>query len=264
MNIRNAIPDDKANVLKFCKDTFSWGDYVADVWDIWQSKGRLYVAEDDNKVVGVYNITMSEKQAWIEGMRVHPQYRRKGIGKRMLSHAESIIQNKIIRLIIENKNQPSIALARSMGYYLEENWQLYSALPQKHQSNVKITNDVSQIDDFVNSVTYADSWKWLPLDNNELQKLIYQERVIISINNSVSSAMGIWNISNDFPKILQIGYLNGTKEGMVQILRYVQNKAYDLNCEKVQIFVHEVTLLEVDFLEKRSIFYLMRKDKIIS
>ncbi len=259
MNIRNAISDDKEHVLEFCKDTFSWGDYVADVWDGWKSKGRLYVAEDDRKVVGVYNISIFKKQAWIEGMRVHPQYRRKGLGKNMLSHAETMIQNQIIRLIIESENKPSIALAKSMGYYLEEKWQLYSALPRKQYTNVKIANDISQVKDLVNSLTYADSWKWLPLEEDDLQKLICQERVITSTTNG--NAMGIWNRYHDFPKVLQIGYLNGSKDGMVQILRYAQNKAYDLNCEKIQIFVHEKTTLEADFLDKRSLFYLMRKDK---
>ena len=261
MKIRAAMSNDKATVLEFCKDTFSWGDYVADVWDRWQSKGRLHVVEDDGKVVGVYNLAIFEKQAWIEGMRVHPQYRRKGLGKSMLLHAESIIQNKIIRLIIESENHHSIRLAGSMGYYLEEKWQLYSMPAEKQSSDIKTANDILQIKDLVNSVTYADSWKWFPLDNEELGKLIEQERVVISVANGVSMAMGIWNRYTDFPKVLQIGYLNGTKDGMIQILRYIQNKAYELNCERVQIFVHEKTSLDASFLDKRSLFYLMRKDK---
>jgi GNAT superfamily N-acetyltransferase len=107
----------------------------------------------------VYNLAIYEKQAWIEGMRVHPKYRRKGLGKSMLSHAESIIQNKITRLIIESENQPSIILAKSMGYYLEEKWRLYSMLPEKQPSDVKISNNVLQFKNLINSATYANSWK---------------------------------------------------------------------------------------------------------
>ena len=262
MKIRTAVSNDKATVLEFCKNTFSWGDYVSDVWDGWQSKGRLYVVEDDyGKVVGVYNLAIFEKQSWIEGMRVHPKYRRKGLGKNMLLHAESIIQNKIIRLIIESENHPSVKLARSMGYYLEEKWQLYSMSAEKQSSDVKVANDILQIKDLINSVTYADSWKWFPLDDEELEKLIEQERVAISVANGTILAMGIWNRYTDFPKVLQVGYLNGTENGMIRILRHIQNKAYELNCERAQIFVHEKTSLDASFLEKRSLFYLMRKDK---
>ncbi|MGI0072471.1 MAG: GNAT family N-acetyltransferase [Nitrosotalea sp.] len=260
MKIRDAMSSDKATVLEFCKDTFSWGDYVADVWDRWQSKGQLYVVEDDGKVVGVYNLAISEKQAWIEGMRVHPKYRRKGLGKSMLSYAESIIQNKTTRLIIESENHPSIMLAKSMGYYLEEKWRLYSMHPEKQPFDVKIANDILQVKNLINSVTYVDSWKWLPLDSEELQKLIDQERVVMSVDNDKTLAMGVWNRYGDFPRVFQVGYLNGTKGGMVNILRYIQNKAYDLNCERIQIFVYEKTSLEADFLDKKSLFYLMRKD----
>jgi len=262
MKIRPALSDDKPRVLEFCKDTFSWGDYVADVWDRWKSKGRLFVTEVDDKVVGVYNLDVSEKQGWIEGMRVHPKYRRKGLGKNMLLHAESISQNKIIRLVIESENKPSIRLAQSMGYSLEEKWQLYSMPAEETSSGVNMANDILQVKDLICSVTYADSWKWIPLDDEELQKLIDEKRMIISVVNGVTLAVGIWNRYVDFPKVLQIGYLNGTNDGMIQILRYVQNKAFELNCERVQIFVHEKTPLVASFLEKRSQFYLMRKEKI--
>jgi hypothetical protein len=84
--------------------------------------------------------------------------------------------------------------------------------------------------------------------------------VVISLDNGKTLAMGIWNRYGDFPRVFQVGYLNGTNGGMVDILRYIQNKAYDLNCERIQIFVHEKTSLEADFLDKKSLFYLMRKD----
>ena len=41
--IREATNSDKTSVLKFCKDTFSWGDYVQDVWDSWISEGNLFL-----------------------------------------------------------------------------------------------------------------------------------------------------------------------------------------------------------------------------
>lgn len=260
MKIRSAEDRDKVTVLDFCKDTFLWGDYIADVWDIWKSKGRLYVVEDDGKVVGVYNLALFEKQAWIEGMRVHPKYRRKGLGKSMLEHAESIIQNQTIRLIIESENHTSIGLVESMGYYLEDKWRLYSMIPAKQCYNATIVNDISQLNDLIDSKTYADSWKWLPLDSEELQKLIDQERLVISNDNGKSLAIGIWNRSRDFPQVFQIGYLSGTNDGIMDILRYIRNKAYELDCERIQIFVQEKTSLDVDFLDKRSLFYLMRKE----
>jgi len=260
MKIRSAETNDKMTVLEFCKSTFSWGDYVADVWDSWQLKGGLYVLEYDCKVVGMYNIALFEKEAWVEGMRVHTQYRRKGFGKRMLVHAESRSRNKTIRLVIESENHPSIKLAESMGYYVEDNWQLYSMVPEKHHSYVETVNEISQTQGMVNSNTYVDSWKWLPLDDEELHKLIEQKRIVMSVLQGKTLAIAIWNRSSDFPQVLQIGYINGASHGMVDILRYIQNKAHELSCERIQVFALEKTFLEANFLDKKPLFYLMRKD----
>lgn len=260
MTIRKALASDKETVLEFCKDTFSWGDYIADVWDIWQSKDGLYVIQADHKIVGVYNLVLFEKEAWIEGMRVHPKYRRKGLGKRMLSHAESIAHNKIMRLITESENRPSIRLAESMSYYLEDKWRLYTALPEKWNSIVEIVTNISQVKDLINSSTYADSWKWLPLNNEELANLIGKKKIVMYTDKSKTLAVAICNKSRDFPKVFQVGYLSGSKDGIVNILRYAQNKAQELSCERIQIFVQEKIPLEANFLDKRSLFYLMKKD----
>jgi len=260
MKIRSAQESDKATVLGFCKDTFQWGDYIADVWDKWKSKGGLYVLEENDFVVGVYHVSSFEKEAWIEGMRVHPQYRKKGFGTRMLTHAESVVQNKVIRLIIESENHPSIRLAESMGYTIEEKWRLYSMVPAKQESSATIATFSTPLDGIIDSSTYADSWKWLSLDKEEIRNLIEQKRVIISTKEGKTSAAGIWNQSNEFPHVFQFVFVSSTKEGMLDILKYVQNKAHDLNSERIQVFIQEKILFEANFLDKRSLFYLMKKE----
>ncbi|MGB9002830.1 MAG: GNAT family N-acetyltransferase [Nitrosotalea sp.] len=260
MKIRSAQESDRDIVLGFCKDTFQWGDYIADVWDKWKSKGGLYVLEENNLVVGVYHVVSFKKEAWIEGMRVHPQYRKKGFGTDMLTHAESVIPNKVIRLIIESENHPSIRLAESMGYNIEEKWRLYSMVPAKQESSAIMATPSFQLDGIIESSTYANSWKWLPLDVEEVKNLIEQNRVIISIKDGKTLAAGIWNQSNEFPHVFQFVFVSGTNEGMSDILKYVQNKAHDLNSERIQVFIQEKISPEVNFLDKRFLFYLMKKE----
>jgi hypothetical protein len=47
MKIRPAVKADKEEVLKFCVDTFEWGDYIGNAWDLWYSdrNAALLVAE---------------------------------------------------------------------------------------------------------------------------------------------------------------------------------------------------------------------------
>jgi len=262
MEIRDAQPSDKKIVLEFCNNTFSWGDYIADVWDTWIRQGNLFViVEGDAKIGLAHIISTDNRQAWIEGIRIHPNYRRKGYGRKMISHCESITKSgKTIRMVIESENTPSVSLAMSTGYHIEDRWQLYAMEPKKETSSVVVASDIKQVTGLVSSNTYADSWKWFPLEKPDLEELIKQKRVLLSVQDESVLAIGIWNKSKNYANVLQLGFINGNKHGMLDILRFIQNKGHELNSERIQVFSQEKNLLEMDLLTKRSLFYLMRKD----
>ncbi len=50
MKVRLAKKSDKDTILQFCTDTFTWGDYIDRVFDIWYQEpyGELFVAEESN------------------------------------------------------------------------------------------------------------------------------------------------------------------------------------------------------------------------
>ena len=262
MEIRDAQPSDKQVVLDFCQNTFSWGDYISDVWDSWISQGNLFVIVEGDVTIGLCHLIFTDnRQAWIEGIRIHPNYRRKGYGRKIISHCESIAKSiPTLRMIIESENTPSINLAQSMGYHIEDKWRLYALLPKKETCSVIISPELKQVSGLVSSNTYADSWKWLPLEKSDLEELIKQKRILLSIQNGSVLAIGIWNESENFANVLQIGFINGNKDGMIDILRFIQNKGYELHSDRIQVFSQEKNSLDMESLTKRSLFYLMRKD----
>ena len=78
MEIREANISDKNSVLKFCKNTFSWGDYIEKVWSSWLDEGNLFLFEKQSPV-GICHAFYSENQIWIEGIRIDPKHRREMI-----------------------------------------------------------------------------------------------------------------------------------------------------------------------------------------
>lgn len=83
MDIRPAQPEDKSAIVSFCENTFSWGDYIADAWDRWieDPDGKIFVGLVDAQPVAMVHVALLEKGVvWMEGMRVHPDFRRHGIG----------------------------------------------------------------------------------------------------------------------------------------------------------------------------------------
>ncbi len=80
--VRAARADDKESVLAFCSHTWDWGDYIDRVWDDWllDTQGKLFVSVSDEQPTGVAHLRMvTPLDAWLEGLRVDPNYRKQGI-----------------------------------------------------------------------------------------------------------------------------------------------------------------------------------------
>jgi GNAT superfamily N-acetyltransferase len=261
--IRSAKPSDKKPILDFCQRTFGWGDYIANVWDSWISKGTLLTIETNSKPIGICNTSFSKNQVWIEGLRINPKFRRKGYGSRIVLKAEGLARQrgyKISRMLIAQHNTRSLLLAKSIGYKIEDKWWLYNLRPKKCTTKAHLATSIKQTADLLGSDTYSESWEWLPLDKTTLTRLIKRGRVIVFSQNNKTSAIGIWNKSQIDRDVLQIGFLNGTKTGMSAILHFMQNKAYLQKSKRIQILAQQKIDLRMKELNKRMLFCLMKKD----
>ena len=129
LEIRPGRLEDVAGVREFTQNTFHWGDYVADVFPDWvtqaeKGEGDVLVAVvhegDDEKVVGVNHVRyLSPDEAWFEGIRVRPEYRRSGIGRMLTASSIGRARErgvKLCRAAIDSDNEKSQGLARSFGF----------------------------------------------------------------------------------------------------------------------------------------------------
>ncbi len=54
--------------------------------------------------------------AWIAAIAVHPNYRRRGLGRRLLSEAEARLSAPLLKLTVRRSNAAAIALYEQFGY----------------------------------------------------------------------------------------------------------------------------------------------------
>lgn len=256
MVIRDATISDKTSILKFCQNTFSWGDYVEHVWDFWLSEGYLFLAENQNPV-GICHAFFSLNQIWIEGIRINPKNRRQKIASDLITHVENVAKEKNILfsyMLIDTKNTASFSMANSLNYDVFQTWNFYSLDPK-----INLNHNISFEQTFDRQIYphYVKSWRWLPIDDMTVSLLTEQNKIVKSTlydNNSFA----IMTDSDHFNKTLIVTLFSYSDDSAFQILSFLQNYAMNNNYERIQILTKEKLPL-FDSLDYKISFYLMKK-----
>ena len=256
MDIREATSLDKNLVLKFCRDTFSWGDYIDKVWSSWLDEGNLFLFEKESPV-GICHAFYFQNQIWIEGIRIDPNFQRQKIASKLVTHAELIGKNNnasFSYMLVDIENKKSIFLANSLNYKIFQIWNYYSLIPKKN-SNFKIEFEKSVSFDIF--PFYVDSWRWIKTTRNILFNLSTQNRIIKSNLNGKTS-VAIIGDSKHLDKTLIVTLFSGSFTTLSNILFYLQNYAIENFYERIQILTKE-KLASFDSLEYKISFNLMKK-----
>jgi GNAT superfamily N-acetyltransferase len=256
LNIREANIEDKIHVLKFCTDTFSWGDYIDQVWDYWLSEGNLFVCENQFPI-GICHAFYSKDQIWIEGIRIDPNFRRQKIASELVKHAESIGKEKNISfsyMLIDTQNTNSLSMANSLNYDIFQTWNFYSLNP-KTNSNYII--DFEKSLDCKLYTHYVKSWRWIPLDDEQVP-LFSQQNKIIKSSIDGNTSLAIITDSEHFDRTMIVTLFSDNNDTAIQILSFLQNYALNKNYQRIQILTID-KLPKFDTLEHKISFNLMKK-----
>ena len=257
--IRDANTLDKIPILEFCKDTFSWGDYVEQVWDFWLSEDHLFLAEKQFPV-GICHAFYSKDQIWIEGIRINPNFRRQKIASDLIKHAETVGKEKNVSfsyMLIDVENSTSLSMAASLNYGIFQTWNFYSLEPK-----INTNYDVSFTKSFNRKFYshYVKSWRWLPIDDDTLSSF-YEHNSIVQSNVDGKSSFAILTASDHFDGTLIVTLFSNSDDSILQILSFLQNYAMDNNYERIQILT-TAKLPIFDSLECKISFHLMKKSLV--
>jgi RimJ/RimL family protein N-acetyltransferase len=128
MLIRPARREDIPLIAAWTENTFDWGDYVAGRLPEWieNPASQVIVAEEDGAIVGTVTGTMvSPTETWAQGIRVHPEHRRKGIATSISAVLWDWAREqgaRVIRLAVDDSNTSSQAQVVTMGFRKLADW----------------------------------------------------------------------------------------------------------------------------------------------
>jgi ribosomal protein S18 acetylase RimI-like enzyme len=123
VKIRPGRASDQSAIDDIATGTFSWGDYVPQEFANWLQEPdcRVLVATnaEDHAVAVVHVKMMSTGEGWLSGARVHPHYRRQGIGTLLNDRGVEWARTqgaKVVRLTAEEENSPARSQVEKLGY----------------------------------------------------------------------------------------------------------------------------------------------------
>ncbi|HEX7031734.1 MAG TPA: GNAT family N-acetyltransferase [Nitrososphaera sp.] len=269
MKIRTAKSSDKEEILSFCVNTFSWGDYIDRVWDHWYRTGRLYVVEENGRSIAMSHVVVCPdgNTAWLEGVRVHPDYRRSKIATRLLGEMLEYGRKKgavQASAIVDVTNVPSQRMLEKNGFKAISRWAYYVTHEKPAVRTKSTTARLAMASDFndiwkylekskiyqLSAKTYVKSWHWYPLDRKALRNFVKEKNVIVA--GSPISGIAIMNRHGywDRKKIMQIVYLDSESTAALrQLVSFATSIYVDNGFEQLQIVCHDSTRL-TSYIEK--------------
>lgn len=260
IEFRAARPEDREAVLAFCIHTWDWGDYIEYVWDEWlhDPKGKLFVATVDGQPAAVAHVQMlTATEAWMEGLRVAPEYRNRGIARAMndVQMAEVLARGAtVVRLITESTNAASIhmiesanALHRVAAYapYKAEPIDTQPKHPQGLETPTLATEaDIDDIIDYLNTsnifpaiggLYYSGFTAWAITPEFLEAKVAAQEVYILRRWHRLDGLAIIEKREGRMGKQLFIGYIDGTTESISLIAYAMRDKLTEWELDSARI-----------------------------
>ena len=108
--------------------------FPMDAWPLLDMIGALtfpnivrYKALWNDELIGFIagEVRLGSRIGWIATVCVHPDYRRRGIGERLIRMAEDEMGQPRVRLTVRESNQAAVNLYRVNGYVQIDRWRKY-------------------------------------------------------------------------------------------------------------------------------------------
>lgn len=123
LEIRPFDPDDEASVVRLWTDcglVVPWNDPHRDIQRKRNVQPELFlVACGDGRILATVMAGYDGHRGWINYLAVHPEYRRSGIGRRMMAEAEMRLRAAgcpKINLQVRSRNTAVIEFYRRIGF----------------------------------------------------------------------------------------------------------------------------------------------------
>ncbi len=292
--VRSAQPEDKETVLAFCTNTWEWGDYIDRVWDDWlvDPQGKLFVAVTDGRLTGTSHLRMlNTTDAWLEGLRVDPNYRMQGIATALnMAGLEEAMRRGATnaRLVTESTNTGSIRIMDTVHMRKVGAFALFRANPivtatkgrtkaeySPEETQIATHDDLDEIIDYMNSSNvfpavgglYYVGFIAYEITSALLEKQIAAQHVYLLRRWGRLDGLAIAEPGDDRQgKRLSIGYIDGMTIEAISLVAYdLRQHLTRMGLENAYVYAPDLVLIRdgltgIEYEWDGKIFYTYERN----
>jgi GNAT superfamily N-acetyltransferase len=244
--IRRARPSDKRDVLAAVRTIWGGHDRIPDVFDTWATHrtGPFFVAESGGRVVGMGKLTVvSPTEAWLEGGRVAPRWRRKGIATALIAHRIEHARRRgfrVLRFSTASDNTPIHRAARTFGFARVGMLSRHEApatpgtLPAR-ASRAQAPTVLRRIGPLVQR---GHGWEWREITSRDVRAAIARRRAFVSDARVGAAAV----LGDRYEESLMVAAVGGRLRPLTELLRGLRAEASRRGLDDVSFYVSNATL----------------------
>jgi GNAT superfamily N-acetyltransferase len=263
LSIRPARAGDRDAMERICAHTFEWGDYIPEVWDHWldDEEGTVFIGEVASRVVALSRVTFhTPEQAWLGGMRVDAEYRRRGIAGAFLEHDLSYSRAqgaRVARLGTGDGNTAVHTIAARYGMELVGSYMLWTAEPQPARTPRLIlsSDHATQVQDFLLTSPvlahchglYSSGWAWQELSAERVHSFLDGGQVSAQFAPAGSlAALAVLDTDPD-RECTWVCFADGEPSAVAALASAVRGFASQTGVEQVSAMLPDVAWLREAF-----------------
>ncbi len=255
--------DDKPRVLDITAHTWDDGDYIHEVFDDWLAdpKGQFVAAELDTadaarggQVVAIGKLTdLGDGELWLEGLRVDPAHRGKGIGDALHHHQLDFarrVGGRVLRYATGQDNRASQRLGARTGFQHVASYRRLTADASLDFAPPEALafSDWPALQAWLDSPLpqqahrlYARMWKWSELSETRLRAHLAAGQVF-GLKRFDGSGLRAWSICSLIEgwDAAQLHHLAGSDSASsVEMAQAMRGHAADNGFETIETFALE-------------------------
>ena len=243
--IRRARRTDKRDVLAAVRTIWGGQDRIPEVFDTWVThrSGPFFVAESAGRVVGMGKLTVvSRTEAWLEGGRVAPRWRRRGIATTLIAQRIAYARERgfrVLRFSTASDNTPIHRAARQFGFTRIATLSRHEAPATAGSPPARATRAQAGavLKRVAPLVQQGHGWEWREITPRDVRTAIARGRAFVSGKGVGAAAL----LGDRYEGSLMIAAIGGRARPLADLLLGLRAEAKRRGLDDASFYVSNVT-----------------------